>query len=364
MGQHDLLDAFLRRLPALRALAPAMRAQLQGELTRGGVPVHALSERVKSLPSLAGKLAHPGRTYRHLDDITDLVGLRVITYFDDGIEAAAHCVERAFRIDAARSVDKRRQDDPSHFGYQSLHYICRPPADLVAAEPAWDVAFEVQIRTILQHAWAEIEHDLGYKSPEALPLPVRRRFSRLAGLLEIADHEFVALRRTMEDYTQSLRRPDSLGDTSIGLDAASFRPLVATPAVTALDDALVRHLGCPRGDGLFFPEYVLQALRAVGLDGPRRVVDAAERLAPRFEDFAPRYFRFAAEALAFDPTRIERIEPGYGLLLLAHAHVLASHPLDLHRVAQLRALYVALDHLDEAHAWRVAETFVRVCAAP
>src|SRR6185503_1723451 len=54
--------------------------------------------------------------------------------------------------------------------------------------------FEVQIRSILQHAWAEIEHDIGYKSPRALSYPTRRSFARLASLLELADIEFTRLR--------------------------------------------------------------------------------------------------------------------------------------------------------------------------
>jgi len=54
---------------------------------------------------------------------------------------------------------------------------------------------EIQVRTILQHAWAEIEHDLVYKSPADIPFRVRRRFASLAGLLEIADREFESLRQ-------------------------------------------------------------------------------------------------------------------------------------------------------------------------
>ena len=52
---------------------------------------------------------------------------------------------------------------------------------------------EVQVRTILQHAWAEIEHDIQYKSTIAIPNTIRRRFMALAGLLEIADREFQAI---------------------------------------------------------------------------------------------------------------------------------------------------------------------------
>ena len=54
---------------------------------------------------------------------------------------------------------------------------------------------EIQVSTILQDAWAEIEHDIVYKSPEDIPFRLRRRFACLAGLLEIADREFESLRQ-------------------------------------------------------------------------------------------------------------------------------------------------------------------------
>jgi len=61
---------------------------------------------------------------------------------------------------------------------------------------------EIQVRTILQHAWAEIEHDIQYKAISALPTRVRRRFASLAGLIEIADREFQAI----DDENQALVR--------------------------------------------------------------------------------------------------------------------------------------------------------------
>jgi hypothetical protein len=69
-----------------------------------------------------------------------------------------------------------------------------------------DVSFEIQIRTVLQHAWAEIEHDLGYKTVFAVPRDIRREFSRVAGLLEIADESFSRIREATAEYELEVRK--------------------------------------------------------------------------------------------------------------------------------------------------------------
>jgi hypothetical protein len=82
--------------------------------------------------------------------------------------------------------------------------VCRPdPGELPA-----EARYEIQARTVLEHAWAEIEHDLGYRSRDAVPDAVRRRLNRLAGLLELADQEFVAIRRELTDYAARAAPPD------------------------------------------------------------------------------------------------------------------------------------------------------------
>ena len=92
------------------------------------------------------------------------------------------------------------------FGYLSLHYICSVPQGRDLPEKMCHKKFEIQIRTMLQHAWSDINHDLGYKSQFGVPRAVTREFARLAGLLEIADNEFVRVRDDMNRYTEETRR--------------------------------------------------------------------------------------------------------------------------------------------------------------
>jgi len=71
---------------------------------------------------------------------------------------------------------------------------------------------EIQARTILQHAWAEIEHDIQYKSVDTIPTGIRRRFMALAGLLEIADREFQAVQDADDQLRQQARGSITRGD--------------------------------------------------------------------------------------------------------------------------------------------------------
>ncbi|RYE90809.1 MAG: GTP pyrophosphokinase family protein [Myxococcales bacterium] len=357
MLKQDLLDEFLARQSSFEAMARSLHDHVQEALERAGMRVLGVSHRVKSASSLARKLARPDRTYRRLDDLTDLVGLRVITYFEDSIEQVAQLIERSFRVDMDRSVDKRLLEDPARFGYRSLHYICHPPPLLIAIEPTWDWPFEIQVRTVLQHAWAEIEHDLGYKSPESIPMPVRRRFSRLAGLLEIADSEFVELRRILGEYALDVRQPHRLPEAA--LDTLSLQTVTDDEPVTRLDLELAAGLGRPLLPAPFFPDYVLRTLRAARLDRPATLWERLEVFRPQMLPFAERYFHFTREAWGFGSEQLDGVQRGYSLVLLAHWQALTEAELDLHRAERLRGFYQQVDYPDdEAEARRIARLLV------
>lgn len=158
------------------------------------VPVHSITGRAKDIRSLAGKIHKNKNKYKKLQDITDLCGLRIITYYEDDVDRVAALIRDHFSIDEENSVDKRQTLKPTEFGYASLHLIVNLPAEADKPQAAGCCKVEIQIRSLLQHAWAEIEHDLEYKNPAGTTPEIRRRFSRVASLLESADIEFRALR--------------------------------------------------------------------------------------------------------------------------------------------------------------------------
>lgn len=360
------LSEYDRAAPDLARAAAALHEAVARLLAlRPEIKVHSITMRQKSRGSLAGKLALPDRSYPELWDVTDLVGLRVITYFEDGVDRVAEVLEGALPLALEDSVDKRGRGDPGAFGYRSLHYVCRL-ADLPGAPPglAANARGEVQVRTVLEHAWAEIEHDLGYKARDVVPAPVRRRLSRLAGLLELADQEFLAIRTSLEDYAAALPARIAAEGESVAVDRVSLGPLLACEEVLEVDREVAVRLGLDLGDEPFFPEYLARMLLAAGVD----TVGAARRgVAARRDAIAAMvlpYFSFTSRAWHLAPERMGRVYRGYSLFFLAHAELLASSALRIDKVARLARLYRELDYPDdERAAQRVASALVDAFSA-
>ncbi|WP_027449975.1 GTP pyrophosphokinase [Xylanibacter brevis] len=211
-----LMQQYRERRPSLELLAKEAYEVLSSALREQGIYVTAIEYRVKAENSLAGKLELKGAKYKSIDDITDLVGMRVITFYTDDVDKVAAIAKSVFDIDWKESVDKRKLHQLDSFGYNSLHYICR----MKSGGPR----FELQMRTGLQHVWSTIEHDIRYKGDVKIPREYARQFSRLAGMLELIDDEFSRLRTVLTDYRRQIRslvKDGQLDEVPLSVD--SFR---------------------------------------------------------------------------------------------------------------------------------------------
>lgn len=215
-----ILDEYKKEKPNFIKLEQVVDKILRDTVSESGVMVAGLEHRVKGEKSLEGKLYKNGDWYQKLDDLTDLLGARIICYFGDDVDKMGKYIENMFEIDWEHSSDKRALIKADTFGYLSLHYICSLPKGKGYPDEICGKRFEIQIRTILQHAWAAINHDLGYKSEFGVPRAVTREFARLAGLLEIADDEFMRARDHINSYANETREKiinDNAGDVLIDM---------------------------------------------------------------------------------------------------------------------------------------------------
>jgi ppGpp synthetase/RelA/SpoT-type nucleotidyltranferase len=348
MSQAELLEEYERTRAGLLDRGEAIRNELAAALhSTPGLKVHSVTLRLKGRESLAGKIKRPDRSYGSLWDITDLIGIRVIVYFEDEVDLVGKIIESQLRIDLARSTDKRRHDAGA-FGYRSLHYVFQLGGEGQAL-PA-RACGEVQVRTVLEHAWAEIEHDLGYKGHEAMPGSVRHRLHRLAGLLELADQEFVTIRRDLEAYASELPKRIAAAREAVPLDALSLIPLLECDEVRELDKEIASLLGKELGEQPFFPEYLLRMLRTSGLLTVADARAGIERHRAAILSMVKPYFAFAWRTWRLSPDQMEKIYRGYSLFFLAHAELLHGGALAIDKVERLTRLYRELDYPEDERA--------------
>ncbi len=223
-----ILDEYREALPVFECMQTEVQAKLRDALDRNGIIVTTIETRIKTEESLAGKLALKGAKYTSLSDITDILGGRIVTFYTDDVDRIAAIAEQLFDIDWDNSVDKRKLHQIDSFGYNSLHYICRLPG--------YEYRFELQLRTTLQHAWASINHDTGYKSGVEIPREYIRRINRLAGLLEMADDEFSRIRIEINDYRRRVTQLVQNGKLDdVLLDGDTFRSYLQARPLDALN---------------------------------------------------------------------------------------------------------------------------------
>lgn len=239
--EQEAVSAYLRVHGFFGDLASAANRIAEEALKRRGIRYHSIEARAKDPISFGKKAAKPSKgdpsrpMYPDpLEQITDKAAIRVIAFFPRTIDQVDRMLTEEFsiieRLDKGESLVEEER-----FGYQSVHYLVAL-SDARSSLPEYEryrgVKIEVQVRTILQHAWAEIEHDIQYKSSVVIPRDIKRRFMSLAGLLEMADREFQAIQDADRDLEAKAQTAISTGQ----LTAVEITP-------SALKAYLDRRLG-------------------------------------------------------------------------------------------------------------------------
>ncbi|MBC3246517.1 hypothetical protein HU746_17865 [Pseudomonas lurida] len=261
MQGKELRAEFEKVRGTYESFSEKVKELIKGFLEVQNVTVHSVSSRCKTLESLevkAQKKIDKGSEYADLKSVTDLAGVRVITHFANDVDQIAKIVEHEFNVDFANSIDKRVAQEPDRFGYTSLHYVVELNSERLSLSEYSkfvNVKVEIQIRSILQHAWAEIEHDIGYKANEEVPNEVKRKFSRLSGLLELADEEFMDIRNKVDEYAESVRNAVGVELGKITIDKTSLDSFaVSNHVVVALDKEIAQILGATISEPYFLPQ--------------------------------------------------------------------------------------------------------------
>ena len=243
---EDVLAEFEEKNGLLSSCCEKTYVLLIDILRDADIRYQSIQARVKSRDKIRQKYLDDTKTYKQLDDITDQVAFRIITYYEDEVNRVAEIIKHEFHVDNERSVDKR-ETEPNKFGYYALNFVCKyslARTSQVEYKKFSGVWCEIQIVSILRHAWSEIEHPW-YDLKDAYPDEIKRRFARMAALLEIAESEFLSLRKIQSDYGRALAVQVEAQVPEVPLDGVSLRAFIAQePLVRKLDRAVASALEC------------------------------------------------------------------------------------------------------------------------
>lgn len=198
---HRAVQAYADLHPHLETVTAHYLALVTNLLDDAGINYLSVTGRTKSVASFAAKADRAtGGTLAHEDPlfgITDQVGVRVITYLLSDVAAVADLLADQLTMLDDRDMGRETASE-GRFGYASRHLLVTD--GLLGADGQPERPASIQVRTVLQHAWAEFEHDIRYKGtvPEEYAPDLDRRFTLAAGLLELADREFSEIRASLQ----------------------------------------------------------------------------------------------------------------------------------------------------------------------
>jgi putative GTP pyrophosphokinase len=211
MRKEDFRKEYEQHASKYSELRVSLQDALKRVLKMEGKLILDVTSRVKEMDSAYDKIVKY-KIDNPFQNIYDWCGLRIICYYTDDVDEIGKILEKEFDIIERR--DKRESPDSNQFGYRSLHYLLKIKnswSETPTYRGLEGIIVEVQIRTILMHAWAEIEHKLQYKTLIEVPIKLKRQLSRLSAKFEEADEQFEAIRNGVAEYEKELQaRADTI----------------------------------------------------------------------------------------------------------------------------------------------------------
>jgi putative GTP pyrophosphokinase len=239
--KNTIINNYTKDLKVYSSCRERIVLLIKDLLSESKIQIHTIESRTKDVNSLSKKIDRKNK-YKDLKEITDLVGIRVITYLESDVDKIDSLIRNEFEVDNKNSIDKRKLET-NQFGYRSLHIVANISKErcrLSEYKKYKSIKFEIQIRSILQHAWAEIEHDLGYKGKSSLPETQIRSFNRLAALLETADIEFDRLKENLTSYENLVPELIHNEPEKVSINQASLKSFTLSNPIFELAREYVR----------------------------------------------------------------------------------------------------------------------------
>lgn len=213
----EIIRNYYDMFPVHQRLCNEVEYILQKKIKSLDIEIGHLTSRAKTLDSFCEKIER--KTYKNPSkEITDLSGVRIVYLYVSDKNRLEQLIEEEFEI--LEKVDKASDQDIEKFGYGALHYIVSLKKQHAGAryDDLKGVNCEIQIRTILQDAWAIVAHHLSYKHEKDIPDKLKRKLHALSGLFETADDQFERINHARTEYQNKIKESIN-SDSKLSLEA-------------------------------------------------------------------------------------------------------------------------------------------------
>lgn len=211
-------------------VANRARNFIETSLAKEAIEYPLIQTRVKNIDSFVEKMERKKEKYNRPQDMTDLAGIRIVCFVLSDIKLVSSLIEQIFHVDWDNSIDKFKElIEEGRMGYRGKNYVVTGRENIFENtrqyEEYMDIPFEIQVRSLLDYAWGEIEHDRNYKLAEEFPSDsnIPRRFQALAGALETLDYAFDSLSKEAQQYAKPIANKIYKVDFDIPISPLSLR---------------------------------------------------------------------------------------------------------------------------------------------
>lgn len=189
---------------------------LESELKKLNIKVEGISGRTKEISSLREKIERKLYSDNHLEQVTDLAGVRIVCYYEYDLPKVDSIIRKKFKL--IEYIDKTGDLGVDKMGYHGSHFIVSLGNKYQGAryDGLTFLNCEIQIRTVLQDAWALISHHLIYKDESSIPIRIRRDLNNVASLLEVAQGIFDTIRNKRESYLGEIHEKENIESEFLG----------------------------------------------------------------------------------------------------------------------------------------------------
>lgn len=221
LKESDVLKQFQNLIPELQSWGEYVDSVLTVYLNSLGYSHERIPYmpccRVKDEASYIEKALYRNKGYTiPLKEITDKVGTRVVLLNIDDVERVSEFIRDTnawHLVEQAQDINYIRKHDPKEFKYQSNHFVVKPKEEQKPENIRDYLTCEIQVRTLLQHAYAETSHDTMYKKGHSGDPQMERSLAVTMAFLETADDKIKSIYdKAEEKKTQKITRLESLAD--------------------------------------------------------------------------------------------------------------------------------------------------------